>query len=576
MVSRGAILAVVALASGACASHHTRPWEYRPRAMADTMPIREPAERQLSIAHEQITGSLGAMSRGLDLNRKVSGIPPALDADPFDGVVNSTWFVNRNQVDPLTPEEVFRGPQRSEGPDQSGPVKVWALKTSGITPGFWIIDAKGDRYILKFDPPSNLEMNSAAEVISSNLFWTAGYYVPENYVFFLDPSKLELDDDDDLEFKALEGDSLVEYDMVPDDADERQLTLEVFRRHFVDQRPRMPDGTIRVMASRFLSGRPKGGFAWDGTREDDPNDVVPHQHRRDLRGLYVLAAWLNHVDVKEGNMLDMFIARPSEDDDAPRIGYLRHHLQDLGSTLGSGSAHPHNPRHGTEYDLDTPAIGVRLVTFGLYRRPWQDMPLDPPTHPATGYYSIENFDPSDWRSNIIVPAFVNRTPRDGYWGAKIVMSFTDEQLEAAVRAGRYSDPAAAAYVLKGLKERRDATGRYWFAEVSPLDAPRIDGGALVFDDLWRRHFGGRVGYRWQFEWDQPDPDVETGGTINDARVPLPGPPSALPAGSDPEDTHARVKVWKVFDSGEEAPRPAEFWLAWDSGSRSWSVIGARY
>jgi hypothetical protein len=353
--------------------------------------------------------------------------------------------------------------------------------------------------------------------------------------------------------------------------------MEAFARHVLDRYPRNQAGEIRALASKFLEGIPKGPFEYIGVRSDDPNDVIPHEHRRELRGLYAMAAWLNHTDVKAGNSLDMFIVSPRspEGEDAPRIGYLRHNLIDFGSTLGSSAIRPHDARHGNEFQFDAGAILLRTLTLGAYQRPWQgfeegEFPL------SIGYYSNDNYDPADWRSNMLNPALINRTTPDGYWGAKLVMSFSDEQLDAAVAAGQYSDPAAAAYLLRSLRERRDATGRHWFRQVSPLDRGRVEGQALRFDDLWIRHFGGPASYRWRLDWDASDPDIEVGGTTNDPAIPLPLPEGRIDANPDDDERYAELEVWKVFGDGEEAPRPATFWLEWDPGARAWRVVGARY
>lgn len=567
-ILHGALLLGLAV-STACASHPIRPWEYEPRPMADTLPIHEPHERETSLLYDQIEGTVSGFGRALSVTRK-TGLPPALNADPSDEVVASSWFTNRIGMEPLTPEQVGRGPRAGEGPDQSGPVTVKSIKAEGVSPGFNIEDARGDRYILKFDPPENWEMASGAEVVATNIFWAAGYHVPENHVVYLDPDNLVLDDE--LEATFQQGDSLVTYS-TDAAAGQRELTMEVFQENVLARYPRDAQGRVRAMASKFLDGIPKGPFSYLGVRDDDPNDVIPHEHRRELRGLYVIAAWLNHVDSKQGNSLDMFIPAPGSPEDGPAIGYLRHHLIDFGSTLGSGATHPHRFRHGTEHDFDALSVVLRFATLGFYERPWQDVDADTLSYPSsTGYYSIDNFDPADWRSNIVNPAFINRTPRDGYWGAKIVMAFTDRHLDAAVAAGRYTDPRAAQYLLEGLEKRRDATGRYWFREVSPLDDPRIERGALVFDDLWIRHFGGPASYRWKMEWDAPDPDLEAGGTVTSASISLPAPPSGVRVSGD--GAYARLEVWKVWENGDEADRPATIWLAPEGGS--WRVAGVRY
>jgi hypothetical protein len=119
------------------------------------------------------------------------------------------------------------------------------------------------------------------------------------------------------------------------------------------------------------------------------------------------------------------------------------------------------------------------------------------------------------------------------------------------------------------------TGRTWFARVSPLDDPRIEGGALVFDDLWIRHFGGLAQYRWQFDWEAPDPNLDAEGESTVERIELPRPEAAVTLeDEDPADALARLRVWKVQEDGDGAPRPATFRLQWTGGG--WRLAGVRY
>ena len=93
------------------------------------------------------------------------------------------------------------------------------------------------------------------------------------------------------------------------------------------------DGSYRVIASRAAPGRPVGRIRFEGTRADDPNDIVPHEHHRELRGYSVFAAWLNHVDAKGINSLAALVTENGRT-------FIRQYLLDFGSALGSGGIGP--------------------------------------------------------------------------------------------------------------------------------------------------------------------------------------------------------------------------------------------
>jgi hypothetical protein len=92
-----------------------------------------------------------------------------------------------------------------------------------------------------------------------------------------------------------------------------------------------------------------------------------------------------------------------------------------------------------------------------------------------------------------------------YWGAKLVGSFTDEQIEAAVSAVDLPAPAADA-LASMIQVRRDSTVRYWYAQVTPIENIEVEdatGGALNvgFDDfgimagVWN---ASDITYAWTF------------------------------------------------------------------------------
>jgi hypothetical protein len=242
---------------------------------------------------------------------------------------------------------------------------------------------------------------------------------------------------------------------------------------------RLPDGRLRAVASRFVPGTPKGSPAMLGTRADDPNDTVPHEDRRELRGLRIVAAFLNFTDARRGNFLDSFV-RDSEEPGSG--GHLVHYVIDFSSALGSGNVDWKDPKLGNEYLFDPPKVAWRVLTLGAFEPAWARLPL---THPALGYFESTIFDPERWKPSYLNPLFDHATWRDEFWGAKHVASLTDRDLQIAAHAGEWSDPRAEALLAEILAERRRRIARAYFdwQHIDPVDHFVVDGSTLRFDDL---------------------------------------------------------------------------------------------
>ena len=375
----------------------------------------------------------------------------------LDEISDSSWFTNRNFWNPIPADKFSEGPARSDHAPDAGPWTVTKCKTDGVMPGFQIRDQKGDSYLLKFDPPGNLEMSTAADVISSKFLYAAGYNVPENFIVTFDQQVLV--PKDDLVCTGSQGQKL-------------SSNLAGISQ-FLKKLPRTANGQLRAMASRFIDGKIKGPFSYLGVRKDDQNDRIPHEHRRELRGLRMIQAFLNNSDVKQLNTLDAYVEEHGQK-------FLKHYLIDFGDSLGSSSLRPKNAGDGYHYLFDPAGIIKTTLTLGMNRRRDSSGQTQ---YPSIGYIEGATFQPIQWRSNWPNPAFDNMTKRDGYWAAKIVASFTKEQIEAAVRSGQYSDPDAARTLVQILMQRRDRVADYWFRRVAPLDRFRVTSDGLTFVDL---------------------------------------------------------------------------------------------
>ncbi|MCH8909089.1 MAG: hypothetical protein IH840_18570, partial [Candidatus Heimdallarchaeota archaeon] len=373
---------------------------------------------------------------------------PADNINVLDEVPNSSWYTNRHYHNRMTIQELKRGPNVTDGPDQSGPWTIIAGKFEGGTTGFTIRDTKGDAYIMKFDAPMFQEMGSSTEVISTKILYACGYHVPQNTIEYFDPTILKIG----ATAKVSEGGQ--KRPMKKSDLDA-----------IIEAIPKRADGQIRALASKFVDGKPVGIWNYNGTRSDDPNDLVHHQHRRELRGLRSISSWLSDEDRRAANTLAVYTK-----DKKTGNRYIKHYLIDMGSTLGSNNIIPHAPKYGNEYLIDPRTIGVQFITLGAYVKPWEfETGHINPEFPSVGYYESKIFDPGEWYPTYPNPAFEYATYRDAFWGAKIVMAFSDEDIRAIVEEAKMSDKGSQEYLIKTMIERRDKVGRYWFDRMNSLD-----------------------------------------------------------------------------------------------------------
>lgn len=382
---------------------------------------------------------------------------PALNTNSLGDVPNSSWYTQRHYHHSMPIDELRRGLNTSDGPSRDEQWHVVGGKTEGKSIGMQIVDARGDRYLLKFDPVGYIEMSTGAEVISTKFFHALGYHVPENYAVRFDRGQL----------------TPGEGAMLEVDGSETPITAGVIDTLLAGV-PRYPDGAYRALASKFLPGDPLGPFLYWGTRPDDANDIFPHEGRRELRGLRVFAAWLNHTDARSANSLDMLVEEDGRQ-------YVRHHLIDFGSTLGAGALMPKRRWDGFEYIIHGGPIAARILTLGAMGLDWAGIKY--PDEPAIGHIEAAHFDPEDWRPQYPNPAFIRMDRDDAFWAARQVMHFTREEIEAVVETGEYSDPDVQRYLTDVLLERRRRIGEAYLRFGGGLDRFETAGSNLRFDDL---------------------------------------------------------------------------------------------
>jgi hypothetical protein len=383
---------------------------------------------------------------------------PATNANTLGEVPNSSWFTTRIGHG-MTTAAIVRGPDRHD----RLAVNRWIIveaKDEGRQLGFRAIDAADPTrrlYQIEFDPRGNPEMATGAEVIGTAFYHAFGYNVVETYLIDLDPDQLTIDPRATIKVNG-RARSFTRRDLAA-------IMSDVARQ---------PNGRYRATASPFAEGRYLGPFRYYGVRADDPNDVHPHEYRRELRANRVFAAWLNHDDSRAGNSLDMLVCQAGQ-------CRVKHYMFDFGSLLGSGTNEEDLPWIGHEYMVE-PRPGLKtLATLGLWRRPYLRVKA-PSDLPAAGNFTADRFDPEQWRPHYPNAAFTQMDAEDAFWGARIVAAFSPAAIAAIVAKAEFSDARTTAHVTATLLQRRERVLQTWLTALNPIANPRITGSVLRFDN----------------------------------------------------------------------------------------------
>lgn len=436
LLAAGLILALLASHPGSAGAGGLR-FEAEPPVweVDDTAPIDEPAATDWNRYHSYIDGY---WLRPLDDILGLHVGHPARDINSVEGVPASSWFTPRVGHLELSAQEVGRGGIAQPALAARDAYPVLAARVEGPEP-YLVIEEGDRRCLLIVDDPAYPEMRTAATVIAGRLLRACGYNVLDAFIDHIVPDQLVLAGD--AEERRRYGGT----------GDLRERDLEALLARVAPE-----GGRLRVAVCRLPQGSPKGGFPDRGVRGDDPNDRIPHQDRRSLRGLRVFCSWIGLTRMRTDRTLDIYLEEGR---------YLRHYLDRLDMSLGARVASPHP--FGTEGEESYWAMGVwlgNLFQFG-FGKAYETAP-PAARFPGVGDFTAHGFDPVTWAPAYRYEPFARMDWADAFWAADIVSSFTPEQIGAAVAAGRLSHPAAEAYLRGTLLERRDRLAAGWFGHVN--------------------------------------------------------------------------------------------------------------
>jgi hypothetical protein len=454
----------------------------------------------------------------------------AENVNSLDEVPDSAWFTNRRRAGAV-PDPRLGACAPSQFLDPDGAADGgWIIdhgKEDGAASGFRVnVPGKG-KYLFKADPPSQPELQTAASVVGAAIYHAAGFNTACEQVVYFRPSLLKLTPG--LHYRHNTTEDLKDFD--------RKALDEVLAR--CARRGEL----VRMHASAWLPGFILGSFAYDGTRADDPSDVVPHENRRDLRGLRLLAAWTDNVDSRDANTLDSWFADPGATAEASP-GHVVHYCMDFSHTMGPDfDSVERTPRLGYAYVYEWDDIAEDFFALGVPRRPWF-RPLGERGYELFRNFDVRTFVPDEWKMQWGNPAYSRMTERDGAWMARILARFTPEDVRGFASMARFTDPKNTAHLAEVLEGRLARILDRYLTRLSPIGELRVEGrDRLCGVDLAEsRAVRSAASFRYAARWSRGGAlpvERRAGGALC---VPLPHVAGDRGPADDSPERYVRVEI----------------------------------
>jgi hypothetical protein len=261
----------------------------------DNLAIDKPEFVDLSPTFDMMESTFGSQAE--------KSLRRAENVNTLGEVPDSSWFTNRIGVQVMSIDELVRGADLTGGPDTSAPITVIGSSLTAVTQGLTIQDSRGDRYYLIFDRKGFPNLATAAGMIGAKFFYAFGYQTLPASLVSVNIDAFELDPAAEV---TLLGGKKAPLD---------QEFIDLYEEKIEPPK----DGLYRAVAYQIPDGEMLGPFKFYGTRPDDPNDVFLHENRRELRGLRVFSAWLNHYLCHSLKTRDAFVTEDGR-------SFVKHYL----------------------------------------------------------------------------------------------------------------------------------------------------------------------------------------------------------------------------------------------------------